>query len=100
MPKQLTQTEENYKLFDELTKGKYPLLKKIGECESGFQMKANNTGVSSAYGIFQILKVHDARANKMGISRFTAEGNIKIAIALYDEQGSRPWNASKHCWGK
>lgn len=76
------------------------MLKKIGECESGFQMKPNSSGASSAYGIFQILKIHDTRAKKLGISRFTVEGNIKLAISIYEEQGTTPWNESKHCWGK
>jgi len=63
-------------------------------------MVANHGGQSSAFGIFQILKVHDARAKRLGVTRFTAEGNIKIAIDLYLEQGTTPWNASKHCWNK
>jgi hypothetical protein len=94
-----TSVESNYALFDQLTGGRYQILKRIGECESGFQMIPNRTGASSAYGIFQILKVHDARAVKMGVSRFTAEGNIRLAMALFDEQGTTPWDASKHCWG-
>lgn len=91
---------QNYALFDQITGGKYPLLKRIGECESGFRMIPNHTGASSAFGIFQILKVHDRRAASMGVSRFTTEGNIRLAVALYEEQGSKPWNASKHCWNK
>ncbi len=63
-------------------------------------MKANNTGESSAYGIFQILKVHDKRASKLGVSRMTREGNIKVAISLFLEQGSAPWDSSKKCWSK
>ena len=99
LPKQSNNTEFNYAEWDRITNGKYPLLKKIGECESGFNMVPNKGGLSSAYGIFQILKIHDARATKLGISRFTVEGNIKLAIDIYLEQGTTPWNASKHCWG-
>lgn len=94
--KELTEQERNYQLFDQLSGNK--LLKRIGECESGFRMVANKSG-SSAYGIFQIMKVHDARAERLGVSRLTPEGNIKIAISLFEEQGTTPWNASKHCWG-
>jgi hypothetical protein len=57
-------------------------------------MVLNRSG-SSAFGIFQIMKVHDWRGN-----RFTVEGNIKIAIALYEEQGTNPWVSSKACWSK
>jgi hypothetical protein len=70
------------------------VLKKIGECESGFRMVANKSG-SSAYGIFQLMKVHSKRGD-----RFTPEGNIKIAIELYLEQGTTPWKSSKACWSK
>lgn len=63
-------------------------------------MIANHRGESSAFGIFQILKVHDIRASKMQVSRFTTEGNIKLAMALYDEQGNKPWESSKHCWSR
>lgn len=95
--KPLTAVEKNYRLFDHITGGRYPLLKRIGECESGFRMVANTSG-SSAFGIFQILKVHDQRAVKMGLSRQTVEGNIKLAVALFEEQGSKPWDSSRHCW--
>lgn len=96
--------EQNYVEFEKLTTGlssaDRALLKKIGECESGFRMVPNKGGASSAFGIFQVLKVHDKRAKKLGVSRFTNHGNIKIAISLFLEQGSTPWLASKSCWGK
>lgn len=97
--------ELNYAEFEKQATGKLTqeqsaLLKKIGECESGFQMKPHSTGASSAFGIFQILKVHDKRAVKLGVSRLTREGNITIAINIFSEQGSAPWLASKACWGK
>lgn len=97
-------TELNYAEFEKQATGKLTaaqsaLLKKIGECESGFQMKPNSSGASSAFGIFQILKVHDARAKRLGVSRWTREGNITLAIDIYLEQGQAPWLASKSCWG-
>lgn len=99
------QIEANYAEFDrqaadKLSESQKAILKKIGECESGFQMKPNATGVSSAYGIFQTLKVHDKRAKNLGVTRYTREGNIKTTINLFLEQGTTPWNASKHCWKK
>lgn len=86
--------ETNEQIFDRLTSGKYPLLKKIGYCESGFRMVPNTQG-SSAYGIFQIMKVHSWRGD-----RYSVEGNIKIAIQLFNEQSTRPWESSRSCWGR
>ena len=104
-PKVKDNVELNYIEFEKqaaekLSESQKNTLKKIGECESGFQMKANATGASSAYGIFQILKLHDRRAKSLGVSRLTREGNITVAINLFLEQGTNPWNASKHCWKK
>jgi len=98
--KELNDTELNYQEFEKQTLGKYPILKRIGECESGFRMVPNKTEASSAFGVFQILKVHNARAKKLGVSRFTREGNIKVAISLYEEQGTTPWQSSSKCWNK
>lgn len=95
----------NYAEFDrqatqKLTPQQTTLLRKIGSCEAGFQMKPNSTGVSSAYGIFQELKIHDKRAAKMGVCRYTAQGNIALGIEIFLEQGTAPWVSSKHCWNK
>lgn len=92
-------TEQNYAEFQNqaskrLNEKQTQVLKNIGECESGFRMVANRSG-SSAYGIFQIIKVHSWRGD-----RYSHKGNIKIAIDLFLEQGTTPWNASKHCWSK
>ena len=95
----------NYAEYDKqaaqkLTPSQAELLKKIGSCESGFQMKPNSSGISSAYGIFQTLKVHNARAARLGGTRFDTVTQIAVAIELFKEQGTTPWNASKSCWGK
>lgn len=96
----------NYAKFAEmaqaagLSTAQTALLKRIGECESGFQMKPNSSGTSSAYGIFQELKVHDKRAKALGGTRFDLETHIAVGIALFKEQGTAPWVASKHCWNK
>jgi hypothetical protein len=100
-----TPVEDNYATFarlaaTKLTPRQTKVLKAIGECESGFRMVPNKSGASSAYGIFQTLKVHDARAKKLGYSwrGESPEANIALAISLYLEQGTTPWNPSKHCW--
>jgi hypothetical protein len=98
-----TSVEQNYAEFDrqaslKLTPNQAAILKKIGECESGFRMVPNKGGHSSAYGIFQELKVHDARAKRLGGTRFDMPTNIAVAIDLFLEQGTTPWNASRKCW--
>jgi hypothetical protein len=64
----------------------------IAECESGIHSKPNKQG-SGAFGIFQIMPVHNWRGD-----RFSAEGNIEIAIELYKEQSVTPWQASAACY--
>lgn len=51
-------------------------------------------------GVFQINEFyHQADALKAGIDIHTVEGNIKWARKLYERNGTRDWNWSKHCWG-
>lgn len=90
-----TTVEQNYALYDQIAPGllsvaEGALLKRIGEAESGFIMQPNKTG-SSAYGIFQITKVHDKQGD-----RLSAKGNILLAIKIFKEQGTQPWISSKH----
>jgi hypothetical protein len=64
-------------------------------------MVPNSQGKSTAYGIFQLIKAHDKRAQNLGHqNRLTLEANIATAISLYKEQNTTPWNASKSCWSK
>lgn len=59
--------------------------------------KINNQDV----GRFQInLEYHEKDAVKLGYDLFTEEGNTNYAVWLYEKEGSKPWNWSKHCWGK
>lgn len=93
----------NYAEFDrqahyKLTPDQTALLKRIGEAESGFRMVWNSEGASSACGVFQTLKVHDQRARNLGFSWRceSSSANIAVAIDLFLEQGTTPWNASKY----
>lgn len=43
---------------------------------------------------------HGTRAKNMGLDIYTEEGNIAYANYLYEELGSKPWSASKSCWGQ
>lgn len=50
-------------------------------------------------GFFQInIKDHMEEALSMGDDVFTADGNIRFALYLYQTQGLRPWRSSAHCW--
>lgn len=79
------------------------LLTRIAWCESGLKQDRwnymNPTGDPnskwSAYGLFQVISSHE---RTFGVSRMTAEGNIEIAIGLYEAHGTQPWVASRGCW--
>jgi len=82
-----------------------PVMVQIARCESGFR-QFNGNGVvlknptSSAKGIFQIMEsLHTRTAANLGHDILTIEGNLGYARHLYEKEGTRPWNASKHCWG-
>lgn len=56
--------------------------------------------VSDDIGLCQINRhFHGARAESMGLDLFSVEGNIQYANYLYGREGSKPWLASKSCWG-
>ena len=84
---------------------KYPTLIKIAECESGFRQfdddgrPLKNPG-SSATGVMQLMaSYHEKPARRMGLNIRTIDGNLRYALRLYKAEGTRPWKASKHCWG-
>ena len=50
-------------------------------------------------GICQInLYYHEAAAMSQGLNLFIEEDNITYANGLYEREGLRPWNPSRHCW--
>ena len=71
------------------------LLNRIAECESGFDRYAKNPK-SSARGIFQILDMHELTEDE----RYDPEIATEWTIKEIRKNGTRPWNASKHCWNK
>ncbi len=84
-----------------------PIMIKIAACESHFKQfdKAGNpvkNPKSTAIGVFLIMSsIHKDIANdNHGFDITTLEGNVAYAKALYNDQGTVPWNASKACWGK
>jgi hypothetical protein len=83
-----------------------PILIDIARCESRFRQFENGkvlTGVVDPRdtGVFQVnTYYHLATANKLGYDIFSLKGNMEYARWLYNKEGSRPWNASKGCWGQ
>lgn len=84
-----------------------PVLAEIARCESEYrQFSASGVplrGVvnSADVGVMQINEsYHSARSKELSMDIHTLEGNLDYGALLYKEQGSRPWNASKPCWGK
>lgn len=83
----------------------HPLLA-VAWCESGHRQYAADGSVlenpapySSASGIFQILRItHGPKAAEMGIDIMTPEGNMEFAEYLYEQNGLRDWEESRHCW--
>lgn len=72
------------------------------QCESGGNPKAQNR-TSSASGLFQFIT---ATWLSNGGGRFAKRAKFAspqqqavIAAKVFREQGLRPWDASKHCWG-
>lgn len=77
----------------------------IARCESGFKQyetdgsALRNRQGSSAIGTFQIMRsYHEIPARNLGWDIHTLEGNMAYAMYLYKTEGTRPWDASKHCW--
>jgi len=70
----------------------------IARSESRFDPGAWNCA-SSATGIFQII-IGTWHGFSCTGSRVNPEDNINCARKIYDANGTRDWNASKHVWSK
>lgn len=83
-----------------------PVLVAIAKCESEFthydtagNVLMNKEG-SSATGVMQIMaSVHQKEAEKLGWSIRDLHGNMAYARHLYEQSGTKPWEASRYCWG-
>ncbi len=84
-----------------------PVLKFIAACESRMKHYNEKTGnvlqgavTPGDIGLLQINSlVHEETARKLGFNVYSIYGNIGYGIKLYIEEGTRPWNSSKKCWG-
>lgn len=64
----------------------------IASCESGLRTNAYNINSNGTldFSVFQINTVHGAILDPIE--------NITYAYKLFTDQGTNPWNSSKHCW--
>lgn len=83
-----------------------PILVEIARCESSFrQFDKDGKPIrgeknKADIGVMQINEVYHAETAKiLKMDIHTLEGNVAYAKHLYEEQGSKPWSASKKCWG-
>ena len=83
----------------------HPVLISIAKCESGMRQfdktgKVLKNPNSSAIGVMQIMSsIHSRSAARLGFDIRTLPGNLGYAKHLYRAEGTRPWKASRHCWG-
>lgn len=84
-----------------------PIMLRIAQCESGMRQFGPDGRVLSGAvhppdkGVFQInTRVHGPTAHSRGVDLHMTRGNIAFTRYLYDKEGTRPWLASKGCWGK
>jgi len=84
-----------------------PVMIDIARCESRFRQldsagKVLKNPTSTAMGTFQIMASLHAKPaqDNLGLNIYTLQGNAAYARYLYERNGTRDWNASKHCWGK
>lgn len=82
-----------------------PVLKRIAKCESKDKQytKSGKTVrgavTPSDLGKYQINEVYWGQtAHDMGFDLYTEAGNEAMAIWIYENIGTDPWNSSKHCW--
>lgn len=83
-----------------------PILAEISRCESNFRQVDSRGEVlrgrvnKSDLGLMQVNEYyHGEKAEDLGFDLTTINGNLAYAKYLYDKEGTRPWNASKKCWG-
>lgn len=84
-----------------------PIMVEVARCESEFTHIDPATGNvkrghmnAQDLGVMQINEFyHGTTAKRMGLELQSLEDNLAYARHLYETQGTRPWKASKYCWG-
>jgi hypothetical protein len=83
------------------------IMQKIAYCES-HDRQFNADGSlhrgdinPSDIGYFQVNEVYWAKkAKSLGFDIYTLKGNTAMALWIYTNYGTTPWNWSKACWNK
>lgn len=86
--------------------GENSLMYGIASCESSFHQFNQQDGTilrgkinSQDIGIFQINeKYWLQQAIKLGYDIYIPEGNVQMALWIYENYGTKDWNWSKKCW--
>ncbi|MBY0538999.1 hypothetical protein K2P56_01005 [Patescibacteria group bacterium] len=83
-----------------------PVLANIAWCESRMRHVGKDGEIfrgvvnDKDIGVMQInTRFHEATATDMGIDLYSLQGNLEYAKYLYEKEGTKPWKASKSCWG-
>lgn len=83
-----------------------PVLANIAWCESRMRHVGKDGEIfrgvvnDKDIGVMQInTRFHEATATDMGIDLYSLQGNLEYAKYLYEKEGTKPWKASKPCWG-
>ena len=88
--------------YPELT-DKYPEeLKRIIFCESSWRenvcsYKGCNAGMGLAQIIPSTLKYCEQKLGRK-LDAFNSQDNLECAIWLYENEGTKHWESSRHCW--
>ncbi|HEX9608694.1 MAG TPA: hypothetical protein VGA06_00575 [Candidatus Paceibacterota bacterium] len=84
-----------------------PIMTAVAACESRFRHFDRHGDIVRGeanwqdVGVMQINeRFHLETAKDLGYNLYSLEGNVAYARYLFEKEGTRPWNASKPCWGK
>lgn len=84
-----------------------PVMVSVARCESTFRHTLADGSVlrgkvdNADTGVMQInRRYHGQRAQALGLDLNDLHDNLAYARVLYEEQGTKPWNASAPCWRK
>jgi len=98
--KQLNTEEKIKEYFSDV-----PIMIDVARCESTYRQFDENGEIlrgkvnSKDVGALQVNEYwHLETSKKLGLDIYTLEGNLAYGRYLYSQNGTRDWNASKHCW--
>jgi hypothetical protein len=79
----------------------------VARCESQYrQFNKDGTVLRGVVdnrdtGVLQVnTHYHLATSQKLGLDIYTLKGNLAYGRWLYEQEGTKPWNASSKCWSK